>query len=104
MEMMESAMNSGAMRDGEPGEEEPKPEDEPGGGVDWRGICRSYVELERNWLGGKTMESWITPMHNAVWRFKVNEEQQVMYNTNRYGESGLTFPSEWIVPWLQKVS
>lgn len=51
--------------------------------VDWRDICRTHVEHERNWRFGRTRERWITPEHNTVWRIKVDLEERTLISTSR---------------------
>lgn len=51
--------------------------------VDWRAICRTHVEHERNWRFGRTRERWITPEHNTVWRIKVDLEERTLISTSR---------------------
>ncbi len=60
---------------------------ERGGGVDWREMCKSLVGLGRNWKFGRCRERWITMPGNAVWRFKLDPEDNTMLCTSRLGQS-----------------
>ncbi|ORX34848.1 hypothetical protein BD324DRAFT_635358 [Kockovaella imperatae] len=53
--------------------------------VDWRGICKSRVELDRNWRWGRCRDGWIAPADNAVWRFQIDPEQQTTIVSSRMG-------------------
>lgn len=55
--------------------------------VDWKDRCRRHVLLDRNWRFGRCRDQWITGGGNAVWRFKIDEEQGTCLMTSRLGQS-----------------
>ena len=85
MTTLEAFESAASVWHGDPEEPEPMPPDEPGGSVQWRGVCKSQVQLDRNWKWGRCRESWITPLQNAVWRFKLDPEQQTALASSRTG-------------------
>lgn len=54
--------------------------------VDWKDALKGHVLLERNWRFGRCREKWVTGGGNAVWRFKIDEEQGTCLMTSRTGE------------------
>jgi hypothetical protein len=57
-------------------------------GLDWRAVCRRHVVEARNWRDGRCKEDWVYPNDvNEVWRFKMDEEQDVCISTCMSGES-----------------
>jgi hypothetical protein len=51
--------------------------------VNWRDVCKTHVEHEKNWRFGRAREKWITPEHNTVWRIKVDLEERTLISTSR---------------------
>lgn len=82
MEQLEKAMSSTSWA-GDPEEPEPIDPEEPGGSVDWRGVCKGFVEHDRNWRFGRARERWITPEGCSTWRIKVDPEQGTLISTSR---------------------
>ena len=68
------------------------PPSEPTGTVEhsthdeWKTLCREHVEEDRNWRFGRPKERWMEPGHHAVWRMKVDPEQDTLITTSRSGE------------------
>jgi hypothetical protein len=85
LEMMDRALAKPAWY-GEPGEEEVLAPDEVSGGIGWKAVCKSHVQLDRNWRFGRCRERYLTPPGNSVWRIKVDPESQTLYATDRTGE------------------
>ncbi|KAK8861662.1 hypothetical protein IAR55_002485 [Kwoniella newhampshirensis] len=57
--------------------------EEPGARVDWRGVVKAWIKLQRNWKWGRAKGSWLTPGRNTVWRMKVDEEEKTLLTTSR---------------------
>lgn len=94
LEMTERAMAK-PMWYGEPGEEEQLAPGEASGSVEWKGICRSHVQLDRNWRFGRCRERYLTPPGNSVWRIKVDSESQTLLATDRTGEPLWAYSGDW---------
>lgn len=73
---------SGPSWHGEPGEEEDDG-GSSGGSVDWRGVLKAYIALQKNWKYGRCGERWITPPGGCVWRVKIDEEEKTLLSTSR---------------------
>lgn len=55
--------------------------------VDWRKVCKGHIMLDINWRWGHCHERFATAgLHNNLWRFKVDNEQDVVISTDISGE------------------
>ncbi|WVQ77400.1 hypothetical protein IAR50_007085 [Cryptococcus sp. DSM 104548] len=79
------------------------------GKVDWRAAVIQTVMEEKNWKNGRAKTRWITPGSNAVWRQKIDPEEQVIYSVSRIGgisshtlfSPGLTPPQELLFEYAE---
>ncbi|ODO04923.1 hypothetical protein I350_05533 [Cryptococcus amylolentus CBS 6273] len=53
--------------------------------VDWKAAVKKAVMEEKNWKYGRATTKWLTPGSNAVWRQKIDPEEQVLYTVSRIG-------------------
>lgn len=94
LEQLERAMSMSTSMSWSGDPEEPEPEPEPSDDqmdiVNWRGVCKGFVEHDRNWRYGRVRERWITPGMNTAWRIQVDPEQKTLLGTSRIGTSHLS--------------
>ncbi|WWC88082.1 uncharacterized protein L201_002986 [Kwoniella dendrophila CBS 6074] len=85
LEMIEKATASQSLWSSDPDEpfDEPIPEDEPSGSVNWKGIVKSYLTLQNNWKSAKAKSHWIYPGRNTIWRLKIDKEEGTIITTSR---------------------
>lgn len=58
------------------------------GDVDWRKVCKGHVMLDINWRWAHCHERFATAgLHNNLWRFKLDNEQDVVISTDISGEN-----------------
>ncbi|ORY29786.1 hypothetical protein BCR39DRAFT_162382 [Naematelia encephala] len=87
MEVIERAAASAPHWAGEPGEEEIISPDDIPDPVNWKGVCKGYVELQRGWKWGRACERWIAPQGGASWRIKLDPEEGTLLSTSCVAET-----------------